>query len=94
MNDHLKPPQETDVFVAFPQRGSKPTEWVRRPQWTAEKPTKAGWYWYRPVPDGIPSIERVVSKRRKCWVLEGGREIGPPVPLYRGEWAGPLEMPL
>jgi hypothetical protein len=93
MNDHLKSP-ETDVFVAFPQRARETTEWVKRLQWTAEKPTKAGWYWYRPVPEGIPSIERVVSKRRKYWVLEGAREIGAPVPLYNGEWAGPLEMPL
>ena len=94
MNDHLKPPQATDVFVAFPQRGSNPTEWVRRPQWTAEKPRKTGWYWFRPGRDDIPSIERVVCIRRKFWVLEGGREVGAPVPLYDGEWAGPLEIPL
>ncbi len=64
--------------------------------WTSEKPSKPGWYWYRATDQGEPSIERVVVDRRHgrtCMVLEDGPEGLEEVALYGGEWFGPLEVP-
>jgi len=55
--------------------------------WTTDKPTKPGWYWYRPYRDGQHvEVCRVYEIEIDYWTT-----IIPP--QTGGEWAGPLEPP-
>jgi len=59
--------------------------------WTSDKPSKPGWYWYRATGKNNPFIERVVMDKRHgrtCMVLEDGPEGLEEVALYDGEWFG------
>jgi hypothetical protein len=61
--------------------------------WTTDKPTVPGWYWWRSNTED-PTMVEVVKCRRVCMVLEPDSNMGVEVPLYVGEWAGPLEPPV
>jgi hypothetical protein len=65
--------------------------------WTTEKPTKPGWYWYREDPTASPklvfhglvwdAVADVAGRLPKSITFERDQ-----IPV--GEWAGPLEPPL
>ena len=60
------------------------------PAWSSEKPTKPGWYWYRPENNGLNSL--------MCWVSTDGVVM---FVMFKhshirdmdGEWVGPLQPP-
>jgi hypothetical protein len=60
--------------------------------WTTDKPTKSGWYWWRQ--DRVAKMCRVWEwwDKKELYVrFEGADSI--PVIALEGEWAGPLEPP-
>lgn len=64
-------------------------ERIDRLAYTAEQPTKAGWYWFKGW--------RIDDQRdeRHDIELDVVRVFGPAsCDGYHGEWAGPLEMPI
>jgi hypothetical protein len=63
--------------------------------WTAEKPTKPAWYWYRKAPGGPPILFYCGAEWDHIVEFAGLNE---PVTfmkdhLLEGEWSGPLEAP-
>ena len=65
-------------------------------RWTTEKPTKAGWYWWRDpilsvVPEEMVFINRQMDMRRMELMFETEQydfaDTG-------GEWSGPIPLPL
>jgi len=59
-------------------------------QWTKEKPTSAGWYWFRgPAHEADPFIVQVDEVGQFQWPDGGFQEVT----LAKGEWAGPIEEP-
>jgi hypothetical protein len=58
--------------------------------WTAEKPLKAGWYWYRgEAAEADPLIVQVDEAGYFQWPDGGFQEVA----LAKGEWAGPIALP-
>ncbi len=58
--------------------------------WTEDKPTQAGWYWYRGgESDDQPFIVEVDESGCFQWPDGGYQEAA----LTKGEWAGPIERP-
>ena len=66
-------------------------------QWTSEKPTKSGFYYYRQSNDEEPIVLRVeVLDDRKglnsvVWLP--GDNAAEPLEQCHGDWAGPIEPP-
>jgi hypothetical protein len=59
-------------------------------QWTTEKPTTAGWYWFRGLAhEADPFIVQVDEAGQFQWPDGGFQEVT----LAKGEWAGPIEEP-
>ena len=63
--------------------------------WTTDKPTNAGWYWYRPASDQdieVVQIARPHGENLHIYML-GDPDRCPSYQQVEGEWAGPLEPP-
>jgi hypothetical protein len=66
-------------------------------QWTSEKPTKSGFYYYRQSNDEEPIVLKVeVLDDRKglisvVWLP--GDNAAEPLEQCHGDWAGPIEPP-
>jgi hypothetical protein len=59
-------------------------------RWTTQKPTQAGWYWYRgQAHEEEPFIVQVDRAGQFQWPDGGFQEVT----LAKGEWAGPIEPP-
>lgn len=67
-------------------------ELPRRLQWTKEKPTSPGWYWYYPGAGYEPYIVRVVigSIDGRLYVVCDGLST---MDCMNGLWAGEIELP-
>ena len=63
---------------------------LERSGWTKDKPKTPGFYWFRSATEN-PTIVEVVQYRGGCWILEPNDDKGIEVPLYEGEWQGPLD---
>lgn len=65
-----------------------------KPKWTTEKPSRAGWYWWRMgTRDAeIVEIEEIAGI---LTVFQTGYDenLAKSVKFWEGEWAGPLEEP-
>jgi hypothetical protein len=66
-------------------------------QWTSEKPTKSGFYYYRQSDDEEPIVLKVeVLDDRKglisvVWLPDDN--VAEPLEKCHGDWAGPIEPP-
>ena len=65
------------------------------PVWRDERPTCAGWYWYKSVGIEEPRLIYVDNGRIDAKLMA---DLGPPnnlvdVNRIKGQWAGPLEPP-
>jgi len=64
-------------------------------EWTNEKPTKPGWYWWRKdCGDGAEIVSVVNVGRTGCYFLKRvhvGLDMR--MPTDQGQWSGPLEPP-
>lgn len=90
-----EPPDFEDEYVSL--------DWDIRPDdvrefalidghvFTADKPTKAGWYWYRFNDEWGKPITRVVGVNADLCFMLGIDYLH--VSQADGEWAGPLEVP-
>jgi len=63
--------------------------------WTTEKPTRTGWYWYRPTPDAEPYPVKIFDANLLyVWPINDKVTEKENVTLRladcSGEWAGPL----
>ncbi len=59
-------------------------------KWTKNKPTEAGWYWYRgQTHEEDPFIVQVDEVGQFQWPDGAFQEVT----LTKGEWAGPIEEP-
>jgi len=65
--------------------------------WTTDKPTKPGWYWYKGEDhdmfhaDGIAIVE--VIKEEDWLVCRHSNSDNEWIEDSQAQWAGPLEMP-
>ena len=59
--------------------------------WTTDKPTKQGWYWWRYFMDTI--MVYVYFDKGKGHVQYSGHGTEDTLSLLNGEWFGPLEPP-
>ena len=60
--------------------------------WTQDKPTQEGWYWFRAdTEDNRTVIVYVISGERMIAI--GDEREGKPA-FQKGSWFGPLESPL
>lgn len=58
--------------------------------WTPNKPTTAGWYWFRgEAHEAEPFIVQVDEVGQFQWPDGGFQEVK----LAKGEWAGPIQLP-
>ncbi len=58
--------------------------------WSNQKPTKAGWYWFRgQLGEADPFIVYVDEVGQFQWPDGGFQEVS----LAKGQWAGPIEEP-
>jgi hypothetical protein len=66
-------------------------------QWTSEKPTKSGFYYYRQSNDEEPIVLKVEildgRKGRISVVWLPGDNAAEPLEQCHGDWAGPIEPP-
>jgi hypothetical protein len=66
-------------------------------QWTSEKPTKSGFYYYRQSNDEDPIVLKVDvlddRKGRSIVVWLPGDNAPEPLEQCHGDWAGPIEPP-
>jgi hypothetical protein len=65
------------------------------PMWSPERPTCAGWYWYKSPGIGEPRLIHVDNGRIDTKLMA---DLGPPnnlvdVNRIPGQWAGPIEPP-
>jgi hypothetical protein len=59
-------------------------------RWTTEKPSQAGWYWFRgQLGEGEAFIVYVDEVGQFQWPDGGFQEVS----LAKGQWAGPIEAP-
>lgn len=59
-------------------------------RWTVEKPSQAGWYWFRgEAGETEPFIVLVDEAGQFQWPDGAFQEVA----LAHGEWAGPIEEP-
>ena len=59
-------------------------------RWTKEKPTVAGWYWFRgPAHEADSFIVQIDEVGQFQWPDGGFQEVT----LTKGEWAGPIQQP-
>jgi hypothetical protein len=59
-------------------------------QWTINKPTVAGWYWFRGLAhEADPFVVQVDDIGQFQWPDGGFQEVT----LAKGEWAGPIQLP-
>ena len=67
-------------------------------RWTADTPTKPGWYWHLQRPERLHEpLIRVVEVHHwesGVWVSETGVEDPTRITEFHGKWAGPLEPPV
>jgi len=71
---------------------------MRQLEWTTEKPTQPGFYWFRFYPIHEPAMVFVFVRAgihgRELWLRHALPLIAEsPVSDYNGQWAGPLEPP-
>jgi len=71
---------------------------MRQVEWTTEKPTQPGVYWFRFYPNHEPVIVLVFVRAgiqgSELWLRHALPLIAEsPVSDYNGQWAGPLEPP-
>lgn len=68
-----------------------------QPVWSKEKPTVAGWYWWRSPQRGDEVVYIFMAggkNRKKLYVSYLGLGEAPPLLEHvSGEWAGPLPLP-
>ena len=58
--------------------------------WSRERPSKAGWYWYRECEEIVDVLHVVRSFFTGiCRVANRGNQDE--LDFYKGEWQGPLE---
>lgn len=77
-------------------------------QWVAEKPTKPGWYWFKPTETQEVEVLHVIGDRDGLQAFAAGREFpefltrqkwmddiewSSDLQMRAGEWAGPIEPP-
>ncbi len=63
---------------------------MARLTWTEQRPTQAGWYWFRgQAHEADPFIVQVDEAGQFQWPDGGYQEVM----LAKGEWAGPIEEP-
>lgn len=65
------------------------------PVWTEERPTCAGWYWYKPLGVAEARLVNVDNGRIDAKLMA---DLGPPnnlvdVNRIKGQWAGPIQPP-
>jgi len=63
-------------------------------QWTSEKPTKSGFYYYRQSNDEDPivlKVEVLDDCKGVVWLL--GDNASESLEQCHGDWAGPIEPP-
>ena len=63
-------------------------------QWTSERPTKSGFYYYRQSNDEDPivlKVEVLDDRKGVVWLL--GDNASEPLEQCHGDWAGPIEPP-
>lgn len=61
-------------------------------KWTTERPTKAGFYWYREgEADNFPVVVNVAPEHDFAGPWDDGSETR--LSHMNGEWSGPLEPP-
>ena len=59
-------------------------------RWSKDKPTAAGWYWFRgPAHEADSFIVQVDEVGQFQWPDGGFQEVT----LAKGEWAGPIQQP-
>lgn len=74
-----------------------PTDASDPRQWTSERPTKSGFYYYRQSEDEEPIVLKVeVQDDRKghmgvVWLPNDN--VAEPLEQCHGDWAGPIEPP-
>jgi len=62
--------------------------------WTKEKPTKQGYYWWRQYPSTKPRIAKVWGYDGECeYVAWMGTDNDSNLIDTEGEWFGPIEPP-
>lgn len=62
-------------------------------KWTTEKPTREGWYWYRPFPDIDPSMAHIVDAYSDGLFVHGQSVAGYLKDL-EGQWSdAPIPQP-
>lgn len=54
--------------------------------WTKEKPTQTGWYWWNYSP-GAAELVRVVGKYIFIMDIDGGEPLREPISKCGGSWA-------
>lgn len=64
--------------------------------WTTDKPTKPGWYWWRPTNVSISPEIVSVQENGNVLLVYDKRIYRVDSMIYGadGEWAGPLEPPV
>jgi hypothetical protein len=68
--------------------------------WTQDKPTKSGWFWYRepglnmdqPMPVWVYEVKesvyaQLIAPRQHAFVIRNVEEC-------RGQWSGPMDVPV
>lgn len=63
-------------------------------RWTTERPTRAGWYWWRNLPEHDPAVVRIFTRNgfmRVDWGSKDADYLSPWTRDVGGEWQGPLE---
>jgi hypothetical protein len=68
------------------------------PEWTTEKPTKLGWYWYKSKRDRLQIIE-LIEWNKELRAIDVSQGMHSHLETHRSpygpnaEWAGPLTPP-
>lgn len=61
-------------------------------EWTEEKPTAPGWYWYQLAYQEIVEVFEVVASRHSMRVRFGDGSVRS-IASCSGEWSGPIPPP-
>ena len=77
-----------------------PRQWRKWPQqWNTEKPTRSGWYWFRPTPNASPYPVKIFDANEVTYIWpvndRATRQENVTIRLADcdGEFAGPMEPP-
>jgi hypothetical protein len=61
------------------------------PAWSADTPTRPGWYWFRDEPGDEPDVVEVFVVDARLRVFDGAEVVD--AAEWGGEWAGPIPPP-